>query len=84
MKIMMKLHLIQRNQTDKGAKKFREIHHSDAMTSSSSEEEENSATSDATPDFESDTEDSDSVNATPHRQCPEIVRRPRQFYDKIP
>ena len=54
------------------------------MTRSSSEDEENSASSDATPDLESDTEDSDSDNATPPRQYPERVRRPRQFYDKIP
>ena len=68
-----------RNQTDKGTKQFREIHHSDAMTSGSSEDEENSASSDATPDLESDTEDSNSDNATTPRQYPERLRRPRQF-----
>ena len=74
----------ERYQSDKGAKPFGEVHHSDAMQSSSSEDEENSASSDATPDLESDTEDSDLDNATPPRQYPERVRRPRQFYDKIP
>ena len=73
-----------RNQTDKGTKQFREIHDSDAMTSSSSEDEENSASNDATLDLESDTEDSNSDNATTPRQYPERLRRPRQFYDNIP
>ena len=73
-----------RNQTDNDVKKFGENHPPDAMTSSSSEDEESSASSDTTDDVISDVEDSDSDFATPPRQYPQRMRRPRQFYGDIP
>ena len=73
-----------RNQSDNGAKKLGENRPSNAMTSSSSEDEENSASNDTTDDFASDVEDSDSDYATPPRQYPQRMRRPRQFCDNIP
>ena len=54
------------------------------MTSSSSEDEESSASTDTTDDVVSDVEDSDSDFATPPRQYPQRMRRPRQFYCDIP
>ena len=54
------------------------------MTSSSSEDEESSASSDTTDDVVSDVEDSDSDYATPARQYPQRMRRPRQFSGDIP
>ena len=73
-----------RNQTDNDVKKFGENHPPGAMTSNSSEDEESSASSDTTDDVVSDVEDSDSDYATPPRQYPQRMRRPRQFYGDIP
>ena len=74
-----------RNQVDNDTKTFGENPLLDILSSSWPEEEEDiSINSDMLDEFASDLEDSNSDNATPPKQYPRRVRRPREFYGNIP